>query len=128
MRILKLAQSYPSTGVGQEGHVRNPSIDLARGVNDVAKTGQPRSKTGQSEDGVSSERRPPTISVIICAYTADRWALLLRSVASAQEQTLQPCEIIVCVDQPLFRRCAAQWADFAASTPPIRVIQNKWDG
>ncbi|WP_210214566.1 hypothetical protein, partial [Mesorhizobium sp. M4B.F.Ca.ET.013.02.1.1] len=86
MRILKLAQSYASTGVGQEGHVRNPNIGLACGA-DVVTTGQPRSKTGQSEDGVSSERRPPTISVIICAYTADRWALLLKSVASAQEQT-----------------------------------------
>ncbi|AZO05201.1 MULTISPECIES: glycosyltransferase [unclassified Mesorhizobium] len=123
MRILKLAQSY-----GREGHVGNPSIGVARGADDVATTRQPRSRTGQSEDGVSSERRPPTISVIICAYTADRWALLLKSVASAQEQTLQPCEIIVCVDQPLFHRSAAQWADFAASTPPIRVIQNKWDG
>ena len=70
------------------------------------------------------------ISVIICAYTEDRWELLLQSVASVQEQILSPCEIIVCIDHNdvLFRRCVARWADFAASTPPIRVIQNKYDG
>jgi glycosyltransferase involved in cell wall biosynthesis len=53
-----------------------------------------------------------------------------QSVASVQEQTLQPCEIIVCIDhnETLFRHCDAYWADFAASTPPIRVIQNKYNG
>jgi GT2 family glycosyltransferase len=111
------------------------TIGLARRGHDVAvaTTDQPGSKTGQT-DGVSSEHRqvplPPTISVIICAYTEDRWELMLQSVTSVQEQTLQPCEIIVCIDhnETLFRRCAACWADFAASTPPIRVIQNKYDG
>ena len=95
---------------------------------------QSRSKTAQSENDVSSERRQapsaPMISVIICAYTEDRWELMLQSVASVQHQTLQPCEIIVCIDHndALFRRCAAYWTDFAACTPPIRVIQNKHDG
>jgi GT2 family glycosyltransferase len=135
MRILMLAQSYPPIGGGQEGHVRNLSIGLARCGHDfaVAATGQPGSKAGQTEDGVSEHRQvppPPTISVIIPAYTEDRWELTLQSVASAQEQTLQPCEIIVCIDhnETLFHRCAAYWADFAASTPPIRVIQSKYDG
>jgi hypothetical protein len=36
--------------------------------------------------------------VIICAYIEDRWELMLQSVASVQEQTLQPCEIIACID------------------------------
>lgn len=74
--------------------------------------------------------RKPTISVIICAYTDDRWELMLQSVVSVQEQTLQPCEIIVCIDhnETLFHRCVTYWADFAGSSPPIRVIQNKYDG
>src|SRR5438876_10022241 len=125
MRILMLAQSYRPIGGGEEGHVRNLRIGLARRGHDiaVAATGQPGSKTGQTEDGISSEHRQvplsPTISVIICAYTEDRWELMLQSVASVQEQTLQPCEIIVCIDhnETLFHRCAAYWADFAASTP-----------
>jgi len=55
---------------------------------------------------------------------------MLQSVASVQQQTLQPCEIIVCIDhnETLFQRCATYWADFAASAPPIRVVQNKYDG
>jgi len=74
--------------------------------------------------------RKLTVSVIICAYTEDRWELMLQSVASVQEQTLQPCEIIVCIDhnESLFHRCAAYWGDFGASTPPIRVLQNRYGG
>jgi glycosyltransferase involved in cell wall biosynthesis len=134
MRSLMLAQSYPPIGVGQEGPVHNLGIELARRGRDVAfaTTGQPVSKTAQPGDGVSSDgrqsRHPPTISVIICAYTEKRWELMIQSVASVEKQTLQPCEIIVCVDQPLFRRCVAYWGDLAASAPPLRVIQNKYDG
>jgi len=72
----------------------------------------------------------PTITAIICAFSEDRWDVMLQSVASVQEQSWPPCEIIVCIDhnETLFHRCAAYWAEFAASTPPIRVIQNKYDG
>ena len=38
------------------------------------------------------------ISVIICAYTEDRWDDLVASVESVQQQTLSPKEIIVVVD------------------------------
>src|SRR5437660_7446995 len=38
------------------------------------------------------------ISVIICAYTEDRWGDLVAAVESVQLQTLQPREIIVVVD------------------------------
>jgi len=38
------------------------------------------------------------ISVIICAYTEDRWDDLVASVESVQQQTLSPREIIVVVD------------------------------
>jgi glucosyl-dolichyl phosphate glucuronosyltransferase len=38
------------------------------------------------------------ISVIICAYTEDRWATLVAAVASVQQQTLPPDEIIVVID------------------------------
>jgi glucosyl-dolichyl phosphate glucuronosyltransferase len=72
----------------------------------------------------------PLVSVIICAYTEDRWELLIQSVASVQEQISPPCEIIVCIDHNdvLFRRCVARWSGAAAFIPPIRVIQNKYDG
>src|SRR5436190_14939245 len=38
------------------------------------------------------------ISVIICAHTEDRWNDLVAAVASVQQQTLSPKEIIVVVD------------------------------
>jgi glucosyl-dolichyl phosphate glucuronosyltransferase len=39
-----------------------------------------------------------SISVIICAYTADRWNDLVAAVKSVQRQTLLPGEIVVVVD------------------------------
>jgi GT2 family glycosyltransferase len=37
-------------------------------------------------------------SVILCAYTLDRWNALLDAVASIRSQTLQPIEVIVVID------------------------------
>ena len=42
--------------------------------------------------------RRPTVSVVICAYTQDRWSQLKKSVASVEAQTSPPIEIIVCID------------------------------
>ena len=47
---------------------------------------------------LQTEQASLTVSVIICAYTEDRWPLLLQSVASVQQQCRIPMEIIVCVD------------------------------
>lgn len=46
------------------------------------------------------------ISVIICAYTEERWDDLVAAIESVQAQTLQPAEIIVVVDhnQQLLKR------------------------
>ncbi len=39
-----------------------------------------------------------TASVVICAYTGERWDELLRAVASARAQTTPPAEVIVVID------------------------------
>ncbi|MGD0980739.1 MAG: glycosyltransferase family 2 protein [Solirubrobacteraceae bacterium] len=50
-----------------------------------------------------------TISVIICSYTLERWDDLERAVASAQNQTLPPKEVIVVIDgDPELKRRADQ--------------------
>jgi len=51
-------------------------------------------------------------TVIICAYTEDRWDDLISSVSSVKSQTLQPAEIIVVIDhnQRLFERTRAQFS------------------
>ena len=40
----------------------------------------------------------PSVAVIICAYTADRWTDTLAAIASARRQTVPPDEVIVVVD------------------------------
>ncbi len=43
-------------------------------------------------------KRTPTISVVICAYTEDRWDDLVEAVASVDRQTLPALETIVVID------------------------------
>lgn len=61
----------------------------------------------------------PNISVIICAYSCDRWDLLLAAIHSVQAQTLEAREIIVVIDhnQDLLDRLQAQRTG-------VRVIAN----
>ena len=42
--------------------------------------------------------RTPDVSVVICAYTENRWAELVAAIDSLRAQTLPPLEIIVVVD------------------------------
>jgi glucosyl-dolichyl phosphate glucuronosyltransferase len=65
-------------------------------------------------------------SVVICAYTLERWDLLRGAVDSARDQRLRPREIIVCVDHnaELAERARQAWA----SQAEVRVIQNRFPG
>lgn len=49
------------------------------------------------------------ISVVICAYTENRWAEILAAVESVRQQTVKPYEIILVVDHnpALFRRLSS---------------------
>ncbi len=40
----------------------------------------------------------PAVSVVVCAYTLDRWRLLIRAVDSALNQTRPPLELILVID------------------------------
>ncbi|MFL5516501.1 MAG: glycosyltransferase family 2 protein, partial [Gemmatimonadales bacterium] len=53
------------------------------------------------------------VSVVICAYTADRWDHLLAAVESVRCQSAPPAEIIVVIDHNpgLFERARAHLAD-----------------
>jgi glycosyltransferase involved in cell wall biosynthesis len=54
------------------------------------------------------EERLPTVSVVICAYTLDRWGDLSEAVESVFKQSLPPDQIVLVVDhnESLFRRSA----------------------
>lgn len=59
------------------------------------------------------------VSVIICAYTEQRWDDLIAVVASLQQQTRRPEEIIVVIDhnEALYSRALQQF-------PDIQVVRN----
>jgi glycosyltransferase involved in cell wall biosynthesis len=61
-----------------------------------------------------------TISVVICAYTEQRWNDVLAAVRSVQQQSLPPLEVILVVDHnaALFQRLAAEF-------PDVRVVENQ---
>jgi glycosyltransferase involved in cell wall biosynthesis len=74
---------------------------------------------------------PPTVSVIICAYTEDRWSLLGDCVASVEAQTAPPIEIILCIDhnEELLRRSEKHFGmGRPAGAIPLTVVANKYDG
>ncbi len=72
-----------------------------------------------------------SISVIICAYTEERWDDLVAAVASVRRQTLAAHEIIVVIDHnPALqaraaRACAPSTAD-AGTQPEVVVIANRF--
>ena len=72
-----------------------------------------------------------TASVVICAYTEDRWALLVQSVESVLQQKREPLEVIVSVDHndALLERCRREWPSGSNDRAiPVVVIKNKFEG
>jgi GT2 family glycosyltransferase len=69
----------------------------------------------------------PTVSVVIPAYTLDRWALLRKAVESARGQTVPVDEVVVCIDNnPELQQLAAdEWQ--GAPAPSVRVLGNRHD-
>ena len=61
----------------------------------------------------------PTVSVVIVAYTARRWACLQQAVAAVRAQSTQPAEAILVIDHNPEMLARAQ-----AEMPEVRVIPN----
>jgi len=51
--------------------------------------------------------RKLTVSVIICAYTLERWEQMKEALASVVRQELAPLEVFLCIDHndALYERC-----------------------
>ena len=84
----------------------------------------------QTDDQVSAPPFSPRVSVIVCAYTLDRWSLILESLTSVARQELQPIEVILCIDhnEILFDKCVAELPSFLKDAPwHVRVIQNRFE-
>jgi GT2 family glycosyltransferase len=65
----------------------------------------------------------PTVAVVICAYTLDRWDELCASIASAARQTPRPEEILLVVDHNDVLLQRAQ-REVAPEQPLLRVVAN----
>lgn len=76
--------------------------------------------TAEPAAAIAETTPAPTVSVVICAYTDDRWDDVLAAVASVRAQHLQPHEIIVVVDHNpgLFGR-------LKSALPDVVVVQNR---
>lgn len=62
----------------------------------------------------------PEISVVICAYTADRLEAIARAIASIEAQTLPPLEVVLVIDHApeLLEVCRQRW-------PWLTVVPNE---
>jgi glycosyltransferase involved in cell wall biosynthesis len=65
-------------------------------------------------------------TVVICAYTLERWDLLREAVDSARSQDIEPAEIVVCIDHnpDLLALAEQTWG----SDTDVTVIQNRFGG
>ncbi len=72
----------------------------------------------------ATARRPLTVTVVIAAFTLDRWELLVRAVESAGAQTVAPSQIVLCIDNnlDLLERCRTEWKEPLASGVAVDVI------
>jgi cellulose synthase/poly-beta-1,6-N-acetylglucosamine synthase-like glycosyltransferase len=81
-------------------------------------------------DMPDTETALPTASVIICAYTLDRWELMKRSIASALAQTVAPVELFLSVDHndELLARAQEEWPSDDGAPIPVIVVANRYGG
>lgn len=73
----------------------------------------------------SSSNQLLTASVVIPAFTLDRWKLIERAIDSARHQHVKPEAVILCVDNntELLLRATRRWR--TESNPVVRVIPNQ---
>lgn len=73
----------------------------------------------------------PSVSAVVCAYTEERWPLIQKAIASLQDQSCPPAEIILCIDHNdrLLERCEQRWqTQDQPDKIPVQVVANKYDG
>jgi glycosyltransferase involved in cell wall biosynthesis len=65
------------------------------------------------------------VTVVICAYTLDRWELTKAAVESSRTQSHPPHSVVLCIDNnsELLARAKKEWA--GASNPSVVVIPNE---
>ena len=73
----------------------------------------------------------PSASIVICAYTEDRWTMLVAAIRSALAQTHRPEQVVIVIDhnRSLFERCTDALPDWSLPEgPPLLLFENRFDG
>ena len=102
---------------------------------DLAGQHDPRAALHQvTQDQVTQDQVAPRFSVVVCAYSFDRWDELLLAVQSLQVQSFRPLEVIVVIDHnaELFLRAGRALeghADVRAlkGHADVRVLENRFE-
>ena len=89
----------------------------------------PSATKGPERASPAHAPKSPSVTVVVCAYSLDRWRLLCSGIESVRAQKVVPHEIILCVDHSpdLARRCRERWSS-DPSQPTVRVIENRYPG
>jgi cellulose synthase/poly-beta-1,6-N-acetylglucosamine synthase-like glycosyltransferase len=79
------------------------------------------------ERAAEVEYSTPDVTVIVLAYSMERWSLTCDAVESVLSQTFPPREIILCIDGnvELADRLRQRWPHEPEQTPAIRVVERK---
>jgi len=87
--------------------------------------------TSNAPDGTSpSASATLRTSVIICAFTLDRWTLLSQAVQSVVDQIRQPFEVFLVIDhnREMYEQCATMLPPLAAGCEwDLRVVENRFN-
>jgi glucosyl-dolichyl phosphate glucuronosyltransferase len=77
-----------------------------------------------------SARPALKVSVIVCAYTMDRWELMNEALQSIVRQDVAPYEVFLCIDHnvDLYGRCFAELSKLDADMPwKLHIVNNRFD-
>jgi glucosyl-dolichyl phosphate glucuronosyltransferase len=76
---------------------------------------------------LSAENRQVTASVVIAAFTFDRWDQIVKAVDSVQAQSRKPAELILSIDRnpDLLRTCQDRWESEELPVP-VKVVANHY--
>ena len=82
--------------------------------------------TAPEERSGDVRHRGVTASVVIAAFTFDRWDNIVKAVDSMQTQTRPPVEVILIIDrnQKLFQACRQRWGS-ADLRVPVKVMASE---
>ncbi|TQF73950.1 glycosyltransferase family 2 protein [Rhodococcus spelaei] len=73
----------------------------------------------EPEPALARHRANPTVSVVICCYTPQRWTQLTAAIESVGQQTLPASEVLVVVDH-----CPALTEMVRRNHPNVRTLEN----